>query len=73
MVTPEINENYHYVQNGLYKCRIKPKNSTLISCAVLELLRKVSKGGGIPPPPPGEIGLTNYSYVLADNVPEVTC
>ena len=36
--------------------RLNLKNFILISCAVLELLRKVSQGGGIRPPP-GEIGL----------------
>ena len=39
------------------------KNFILISCAVLELLRKVSQGGGIRPPP-GEIGLRQVSYTL---------
>ena len=33
--------------------RLKVKNFILISCAVLELLRKVFRGDGIP----GEIGL----------------
>ena len=37
--------------------RLNVKNFILISCAVLELLRKVSQGGGIPPP--DEIGLTD--------------
>ena len=39
------------------------ENFILIPCAVLELLRKVSQGGGFrsPPPPPGEIGLKGYS------------
>ena len=32
--------------------RLNLKNFTLISCAVLELLRKVSWGGNPPPPPP---------------------
>ena len=38
--------------------RLSLKNFILISCAVLELLRKVSQGGRNPPPPPGEIGLS---------------
>ena len=37
--------------------RLNLKNFILISCAVLELLRKVSQGGRNPPPP-GEIGLS---------------
>ena len=37
--------------------RLNLKNFILISCAVMELLRKVSQGGRNPPPPPGEIGL----------------
>ena len=36
--------------------RLDLKNFILISCAVLELLRKVSQGGRIRPPP-GEMGL----------------
>ena len=38
--------------------RLNLKNFILIYCAVLELLRKVSQGGGIRPPPPGEIRLS---------------
>ena len=41
----------------LISVRLNLKNFILISCAVLELLRKVSRGGGICPPPQGEIGL----------------
>ena len=37
--------------------RLNLKNFILISCAVLELLRKVPRGGGRNPPPTGEIGL----------------
>ena len=38
--------------------RLNLKNFVLISCAVLELFRKVSQGGAeSAPPPPGEIGL----------------
>ena len=40
--------------------RLNLRNFILISCAVLELLRKVTWGGGIRPPP-GEIGLTVQS------------
>ena len=40
--------------------RLNLKNFTLISCAILELLRKVSQGGGIRPP--GEIGLKWLCY-----------
>ena len=58
MVTPEINENCHYVQNDPHRCNIKLKNFILISCAVMELLRKVSQGGG--PPLPGKIGLRKF-------------
>ena len=57
MATPKINVNCHYVQNDPHKCKIKLEKFHLISCAVLELLRKVSQGGRNPPPPPGEIGL----------------
>ena len=41
--------------------RLNLKNFILISCAILELLRKVSQGGICPSP--GEIGLTLPSYV----------
>ena len=51
-------------------CKVTPigvklnlKNFILISCAVLELLRKVSQGGRNPPPPPGEIGLIEIHIV----------
>ena len=56
MATPEVNENCRYVQNDPHWCKIKLKTFILISCAVLELLRKVSQGGAFRPP--GEIGLT---------------
>ena len=39
------------------------ENFILISCAVLELLRKVSRGGGIRPPP-GEIGLSYVTFLF---------
>ena len=40
------------------------ENFILISCAVLELLRKVSQGGGGGIcPPPGEIGLRHANSV----------
>ena len=51
MATPEINENCHYVQNDPIGVRLNLKNFILISFAILELLRKVSQGGGIRPPP----------------------
>ena len=51
MATPKINENCHYVQNDPHKCKIKLEKFHLISCDILELLRKVSRGGGIHPPP----------------------
>ena len=38
------------------------ENFILIPCAVLELLRKVSKGGRNPPPP-GEIGLRQQTVI----------
>ena len=57
MATPMINENCHYLQNDPISVRLNLKNFILISYAALELLRKVSQGGGIRPPPPGEIGL----------------
>ena len=44
MATPKINENCHHVQK--ISVRLKLKNFVLISYAVLELLRKVSWGGG---------------------------
>ena len=43
--------------------RLNLKNFILISCAVLELSRKVSqRGRNPPPPPPGEIGLKCLNY-----------
>ena len=49
--TPEINENCHYVQNDPISVGLNLENIILISCAVLELLRKVSQGGQNLPPP----------------------
>ena len=55
MGTPKINENCHYVRNDPISVRLNLKNFIFISCAVLELLRKVSQG--VESAPPGEIGL----------------
>ena len=41
--------------------RLNLKYFILISCAVLELLRKVSRGAEWSPPLPGDIGLSNDS------------
>ena len=46
MATPKIDENCHYLQMTPIGVRLNLKNLILISCAVLELLRKVSQGGG---------------------------
>ena len=43
--------------------RLNLKNFILISCAVLELLRKVSQGGEISPPP-GETGSREKTGIL---------
>ena len=66
MATPKTNENCHYVQNDPHKCKIKLKNLTVISCAVLELLRKVFQGGRNPPLPPGEIALNDFLCDIFD-------
>ena len=49
MATPEIKENCHHVQNDPHRCKIKLENFLLISCAVMEVLRKVSQGAESPP------------------------
>ena len=49
--------------------RLNLKNFILISCAVLELLRKVSQGGRNPPPP-GEIGLIIVNSSIRNEVDE---
>ena len=41
---------------------IKLEKFHLIPCAVMELLRKVSQGGGRIHPPPGEIGLKATTF-----------
>ena len=51
----------------LISVRLNLKNFTLISLAVLELLRKISQGQNPPsPPPPGKIGLNGL-------IKETTC
>ena len=57
MARPEIIENCHYMQNDPIGVRLNLKNFILISCAVMELLRKVSQGEAESAPPTGEIGL----------------
>ena len=66
MATPEINENCHYVKMTPIGVRLNLKNFILISFADLELLRKVSQGGGgrNPIPPPGEIGLNKLYKIF---------
>ena len=52
MLTPELNENFHYVQNDPHRSRLNLKNVILISCAVMKLLRQVSQGTESVLPPP---------------------
>ena len=51
MVTPEINENCHYVQNAPHRRKINLEKLHLDTLCCLELLRKVSQGGGRNCPP----------------------
>ena len=51
MATLKINKNCHYVQNDPIGVRLNLENFILISCVIVELLGKVSQGGGIRPPP----------------------
>ena len=51
--------------------RLNLQNLILISCSVLELLRKVSQGGGISPP--GTIGLVDqFENVSVQSTPRST-
>ena len=51
MATLEINENCHHVKMTPIGVRLNLKNLILVSCAVLESLRKVSQGERNPPRP----------------------
>ena len=58
MATPKINENCHYVQNDPHKCTIKLEKFHFdIFCRFGVIKGSLPVGGGIRPPPPGEIGL----------------
>ena len=57
MATPKINENCHYVQNDSYKCKIKLEKFHFGILCSFGVIKESLPGGGICPPPPGEIGL----------------
>ena len=57
MTTPEINENYHYMQNDPHRCKIKlEKFHFNILCCFGVIKESLSVGGAESTPPPGEIG-----------------
>ena len=59
MVTPEITENCHYVQNDPHKCRIKLGKFDFDILCCFGVIKERLLGGRNPLPPPGEIGLNN--------------
>ena len=61
MATPEINENYHYVQNDSHKCRIKLGKFHFDILCCFGVIKESLPGGAESAPPPGEIGLMGYS------------
>ena len=59
MATPEINENYHYVQNDPHKCRIKLGKFHFDILYCFGVIKESLPGGADSAPPPGEIGLNS--------------
>ena len=51
MATPEINENCHYVQNDLYRCKIELENLHFDILCCCRVIKKSLSGGGAPNPP----------------------
>ena len=67
MATPKINENCHHVQNDPHKCKIKLEKFHFdIMCRFGVIKESLpGRGGGIRPPPSGEIGLkTAYQAIF---------
>ena len=52
MTTPEINENYHYVQNDFHKCRIKLGNFHFDILCCFGVIKESLSGGADSAPPP---------------------
>ena len=64
MATPKINENYHYAQNDLHKCKIKLEKFHFDILCHFRVIKESLPGGEIPrapPPPPGEIVLNDMT------------
>ena len=59
MATPEINENCHYVQKDRHKCRIELGKFHFDILYCFGVIKESLPGGRNPPPPPGEIGLSD--------------
>ena len=53
MATPEINGNCYYMKNNPYKCKIKLEKFHFDTLCRFGVIKE-----SLPPPPPGEIGLT---------------
>ena len=60
MVTPKVNENFHYLQNGPNKCKIKLEKFHFDILCCFGVIKESLPLGQNPPPPPGEIGLIVY-------------
>ena len=62
MATPKINESCHYVQNDPHKCKIKLEKFHFHIFCSFGVIKESLPGGGIRPPPPGEIGLSRAVF-----------
>ena len=71
MATPKINENCPYVQNDPHKCKIKLEKFHFGILCRFGVIKESLPGGGIRPPPLGEIGLTFLNIFSSSRVIEV--
>ena len=51
MATPEINENFHYVQNDPQRCKVKLEKFHFDILCRFGVIKESLPGGGIRPPP----------------------
>ena len=66
MATPKTNKNCRYVQNDPHKCKIKLEKFHFDMLCRSGVIKESLPGGGIRPPPPGEIGLRCMASLLSE-------